>query len=70
MIYASPDATLKKFAILTAMNDRNAKQIAKNLDISGDNFEQLSVWLGLVKLFFDFDFSKIPATLFFKVVAI
>lgn len=63
----SPDSTLKKFSILTAMNDRHSSQIAKNLDVSIDNFEQLTIWLeGLSKTsFFDFDFSKIPTTLFF-----
>lgn len=65
---SSPDATLKKFSILTAMNDRHSSQIAKNLDISVDNFEQLTIWLdGLSKTsFFDFDFKNVPDTLFFQ----
>ncbi len=63
----SPDATLKKFSILTAMNDKNSGQIAKNLDISDENHEQLILWLDELKntSFFDFDFSKTPKTLFF-----
>ena len=37
----APDRTLKQFAVLTAMNDKNASQIAKNLDICDKNFKQL-----------------------------
>ncbi len=64
---ASPDATLKKFSVLAAMNDKNAKEIAKNLDVSEGNFKQLISWLDDLKntSFFDFDFTKIPKTLFF-----
>ncbi len=63
----SPDTTLKKFSILTAMNDKNASKIAKNLDINDQNHQQLTKWLEELKntSFFDFDFSNIPHTLFF-----
>ena len=64
----SPDATLKKFSILAAMNDKNASQIAKTLDINDENHKQLISWLNDLKntSFFDFDFGKIPQTLFFQ----
>jgi pimeloyl-ACP methyl ester carboxylesterase len=64
----SPDKTLKQFAILSAMNDRNAKEIAKTLDVSDDNFLQLKFWLEELKRFscFDVDFSNMPRTLFLQ----
>ena len=64
----SPDKTLKQFAILSAMNDKNAKEIAKTLDISDDNFEQLKFWLEELNRFscFDVDFSNMPKTIFFQ----
>ncbi len=63
-----PDFVLKKFAILTAMNDKNSKEIAKNLEISDKNLKNLVFWLEELKRFsfFDFDFSKMPKTLFFQ----
>ena len=65
---AAPDKTLKQFAILTAMNDRNAKEIAKNLDINEENFEQLKFWLEELSRFscFEVDFTNMPRTLFFQ----
>jgi pimeloyl-ACP methyl ester carboxylesterase len=64
----APDRTLKQFAILSAMNDRNAKEIARNLDINDGNFEQLKFWLEELNRFscFDVDFSNMPRTLFFQ----
>ncbi len=64
----APDKTLKQFAILTAMNDRNAGDIAKTLDISDKNFEQLKFWLEELKRFscFDLDFDNMPRTLLFQ----
>lgn len=64
----APDKTLKQFAILTAMNDKNAKEIAKNLDISEDNFDALKFWLKELENFtcFDINFSNFPKTLFFQ----
>lgn len=63
----APNQTLKKFAILTAMNDRNANEIAKNLDINDQNFEQLQFWLEELSRFscFTVDFTKMPRTLYF-----
>jgi pimeloyl-ACP methyl ester carboxylesterase len=64
----APDKTLKQFAILTAMNDRHAGEIARELDINDGNFEQLKFWLEELARFscFDVDFSKMPRTLFFQ----
>jgi len=63
----APDQTLKQFAILTSMNDRNAKDIAKTLDINKDNFENLAFWLKELEKFscFDADFTNMPRTLYF-----
>lgn len=63
----APDKTLKQFAILTAMNDRHATEIAKTLDINDKNFEQLKFWLKELERFscFDVDFSNMPRTLYF-----
>lgn len=63
----APNETLKQFSILTAMNDRNAAEIAAGLDINDKNFVQLVYWLDELKRFscFDFDFSNIPPTLYF-----
>lgn len=64
---ASPTQTLRQFAILTSMNDRNAKEIAKTLDVSEENFDQLKFWLKELERFscFDVDFSNMPRTLYF-----
>ncbi len=63
----APDATLKQFVILTAMNDKNAKEIAKTIDINKENFAQLKFWLEELKRFscFNVDFSNMPKTLYF-----
>lgn len=65
---AAPSKTLKQFSILTAMNDRNASDIAKNLDINDKNFDNLVYWLDELERFscFDVDFSNMPRTLFFQ----
>lgn len=64
---SAPTKTLKQFAILTSMNDRNAKEIASGLDVSEENFEQLKFWLKELEKFscFDLDFSSMPRTLYF-----
>ena len=61
------DATLKKFSILSIMNDKNKSQIIKNLEISDENNQKLLTWLQELKdfSFFDFDFTNIPQTLFY-----
>jgi pimeloyl-[acyl-carrier protein] methyl ester esterase len=63
----SADLGLKKFSILTAMNDINSSKIAKTLDIKKDNHNQLSYWLEELKKasLFNVDFSKMPRTLYF-----
>lgn len=63
----SPNATLKKFSILTSMNDVHASLIAKNLHVSHENYRQWQCWLDELRdtSFFDFDFGNIPLTLFF-----
>jgi pimeloyl-ACP methyl ester carboxylesterase len=64
----APDKTLKQFAILTAMNDTNSTQIAKNLDISNENFNSLKFWLEELGRFssFDINFDNFPKTIFFQ----
>lgn len=65
---SAPNKTLKQFSILTAMNDKNASQIAKTLDISKDNFDNLLSWLDELQRFncFNTDFSKMPRTIFLQ----
>lgn len=64
----APGKTLKQFAILTAMNDRNSKEIAKNLDINDKNFTQLGFWLEELQRFscFNVNFEQMPRTIFFQ----
>lgn len=63
----APDQALKQFSILTAMNDRNASDIARSLDVNDKNFAQLVYWLDELARFscFDVDFSNMPRTLYF-----
>jgi pimeloyl-ACP methyl ester carboxylesterase len=63
---AAPTQTLKQFSILAAMNDRNAKDIARTLDVNDKNFAQLQFWLKELSDFscFDVDFPQMPRTLF------
>jgi len=62
----SVDATMKKFAVLSIMNDKNKSEILNNLLISENNSKQLIIWLKELKQFscFDLDFSKIPPTVY------
>lgn len=64
----APSKTLKQFSILTAMNDRNASEIARTLDVNDENFEQLKFWLKELEHFscFDANFERMPRTLFFQ----
>ena len=64
---AAPTQTLKQFAILTAMNDLNAREIAHTLDVSEKNFEQMKFWLKELERFscFNLDFTNMPRTLYF-----
>jgi pimeloyl-[acyl-carrier protein] methyl ester esterase len=61
----SPSDTLKKFSILTSLNDRNAKEISKTLDIANSN--NCLSWLNELYNFscFDLDFSQMPPTVYF-----
>lgn len=63
----APNDVLKKFSVLMVMNDKNAKEIAKNLDFNEKNHKNLIFWLEELKRFsfFEFDFEKIPKTLHF-----
>lgn len=63
----APTKTLQQFAILMAMNDLHAAEIARTLDINDENFAQLKFWLEELSRFscFDLDFSKCPRTLYF-----
>jgi len=63
----APGKALKQFAILTAMNDRNAADIARDLDVNDKNFIQLVYWLDELSRFscFDVDFSNMPRTVYF-----
>ncbi len=64
----APSKTLKQFAILTAMNDRQSNEIARTLDVNEHNFVQLKFWLEELSRFscFDLDFSQMPRTVFFQ----
>ena len=64
----SPSKTLKQFSILTAMNDKNAKEIARNLDINDQNAENLRFWLEELKNFscFTINFQNFPKTIFLQ----
>jgi pimeloyl-ACP methyl ester carboxylesterase len=64
----APTQTLKQFSILTAMNDKNAGDIARTLDVNDKNFEQLKFWLKELERFscFEVDFTDMPRTLFFQ----
>ncbi len=63
----SPSATLKKFSILTSLNDINARKIAKNIDINNKNHLNFLNWLKELKDFscFDIDFSNFCDVLYF-----
>lgn len=63
----APTSALKQFSILTTMNDKNAGEIARTLDVNRENFEQLKFWLRELERFscFDVDFSSMPRTLYF-----
>jgi pimeloyl-ACP methyl ester carboxylesterase len=64
---AAPTQALKQFAILTAMNDQNAREIARSLDVGEKNFEQMKNWLKELEKFscFNVDFKNMPRTLYF-----
>lgn len=61
----SPDKTLKRFSILSLMNDKNAAQLISNLQITDENHHNLIFWLDELKRFscHEIDFSNFPPTL-------
>lgn len=63
----APSATLKKFAILSIMNDKNRNEIIANINSNDSQDDHLIYWLEELKRFscFDLDFTKIPACRFF-----
>jgi pimeloyl-[acyl-carrier protein] methyl ester esterase len=65
---SAPNQTLKQFAILSAMNDKNSREIARNLDISDQNFSQLKFWLEELRRFscFEVTFTNMPRTVFLQ----
>ncbi len=60
-------ATLKKFAILSIMNDKNRNEIIANINSNDLQDSHLVYWLEELKKFscFDIDFKKIPPSRFF-----
>lgn len=63
----APSSTLKKFAILSIMNDKNRNEIISNLKTDESKDSNLTYWLEELKNFscFDLDFVKIPPCRFF-----
>ncbi len=63
----SPNQTLRKFAILTILNDINGKNIIDNLVLEDAKKESLIYWLEELGQFscFDIDFNNFPKTLYF-----
>jgi esterase/lipase len=64
---SKPDKTLKKFALLMNINDKNGKELASNLDIHDKNHQNLVFWLDELARFscFDIDFNNFPKTIIF-----
>lgn len=60
-----PDKTLKKFSLLMNINDKNAQELADNLDINDENHHKLAFWLKELERFscHDLDFANFPQTL-------
>ena len=60
-----PDKTLKKFSLLMNINDKNAKDLANNLDINDENHDKLAFWLKELERFscYDLNFANFPKTL-------
>ncbi|MES2677402.1 MAG: alpha/beta hydrolase [Pseudomonadota bacterium] len=62
-------ATLEKFSLLMMLNDaKRAKELAYNLDLNENNYNNLIFWLDELKRFscYDLDFSNFPKTLIFQ----
>ena len=63
----SPNETMKKFAILSIMNDKNKAQIIEKMNLNTDH-SNLQSWLKELQDFscFDIDFKDFPPTLLFS----
>jgi esterase/lipase len=64
----SPNETLKKFAILSLMNDKNSKYLVDNLDINEQNHMHLSFWLEELGRFscHNLNFNSFPQAIVFQ----
>lgn len=63
----SPNETIKKFTILSIMNDKNKAQIIEKMNLNS-NHNNLQAWLQELNNFscFDIDFKDFPSTLLFS----
>ncbi len=54
--------TLEKFSLLMMLNDKRAKELARNLNITQENYQNLVFWLDELSRFscYDLDFTKFP----------
>lgn len=61
----SPDKTLKRFSILSLMNDKNAAELTSNLQVTDENHQNLIFWLDELEKFscHEINFSDFPNTL-------
>lgn len=64
----SPNQTLKRFSILSLINDKSGNYMKGNLDINDQNHHHLSFWLNELGKFscHDLDFSNFPKTIIFQ----
>jgi pimeloyl-ACP methyl ester carboxylesterase len=64
----SPDKTLKKFAVLSLINDKSHKYMKDNLDINDQNYQDLSFWLDELGRFscHELNFINFPQTIIFQ----
>jgi len=63
----NPNKTLKTFAVLMNIRDKNAAYLADNLDVNEKNHSNLVSWLEELERFscFDLNFDSFPRTLIF-----
>ncbi len=62
-------ATLEKFSLLMMLGDaKRAKELADNLDLNENNYDNLIFWLDELRRFscYDLNFSNFPKTLIFQ----
>ena len=62
-----PLETLQQFSVLSSLNDRNNKEMLKNLNVSVENQQNWLAWLNELYSFscFNLDFSHMPTTIYF-----